>query len=361
SDLDELADIVEEVVAARNAGVVTPHPFAKRGESAHQLTSEASKLLAASISLAFKGEVDFDDQIYMPAIFGTEAMFAANSYATIIVDEAQDFSSLNILFLSLMKPKRLIVIGDPLQSIYGFRGAKRGAMEALMGDREYTELALTKSFRVPHKLSLRQIEHAPGFHSHPDLPQGLFEAWREWKLSDVEDGMTVLCRNNAPLFSLCFRFLATGRGASIVGKDISASLGALLRKVCGNNPDIDKLRAWMQAYREQYPNRAGIMQDKIDCLCAFLSTFEGTTQQAREQLSVMFKQGQPITLSTGHRAKGLEWDTVIHLDPWRIDAALARMEEGSAEAAQERNVRYVIETRAKQKLILANSSLLAGD
>ena len=48
---------------------------------------------------------------------------------------------------------------------------------------------------------------------------------------------------------------------------------------------------------------------------------------------------------SGHKSKGLEFDIVFHLDPWRIRTNL----EGEA-LAQELNCRYVIETRPKQEL-----------
>jgi hypothetical protein len=207
----------------------------------------------------------------------------------IIVDEAQDFSELNIMFIHLLNPPRLIVIGDPLQSIYGFRGAKVGAMENLMTGREYQTLNLTKSFRVPHVLSARQTAHAPGFHSHESCPDGTLTKWEKWKLSDIRDGDTILCRINAPLFSICFALIASGRGASIVGKDVSKSLGALLKRVCGKYPSIEKLQAYAKKEREEKPQRAGVTQDKVDCLIAFLSGFDGTTAEAQEKIKQMFK------------------------------------------------------------------------
>jgi len=55
----------------------------------------------------------------------------------------------------------------------------------------------------------------------------------------------------------------------------------------------------------------------------------------------------PIQLLSGHKAKGLEWETVYHLDPQRIPSPWSRSDE---DLEQEFNVRYVIETRAKDAL-----------
>jgi superfamily I DNA/RNA helicase len=65
----------------------------------------------------------------------------------------------------------------------------------------------------------------------------------------------------------------------------------------------------------------------------------------------LFKRQGPIQLLSGHKAKGLEWGTVYHLDPWRIPSTYA---ESAEEVEQELNVRYVIETRAKERLYLVD-------
>ena len=60
---------------------------------------------------------------------------------------------------------------------------------------------------------------------------------------------------------------------------------------------------------------------------------------AKAALDKVFNTSGPIKLMTGHKAKGLEFDTVYHLDPWII-----KDERGD----QEKNLRYVIQTRAKE-------------
>ena len=72
----------------------------------------------------------------------------------------------------------------------------------------------------------------------------------------------------------------------------------------------------------------------------------------------LFDQGSlRITLATGHKAKGMEWDTVIHLDPWRVPSKYARQAAAVGNMApleQDFNLRYVIETRTKSCFIMAN-------
>ena len=62
----------------------------------------------------------------------------------------------------------------------------------------------------------------------------------------------------------------------------------------------------------------------------------------------LLKQSGRITLITGHKAKGLEWPTVYHLDPF-----LCKEDE------QDRNLRYVIQTRSMDKYIEITSENIA--
>jgi superfamily I DNA/RNA helicase len=74
--------------------------------------------LAINIEQAFRGIIDFDDQIYMPTLFGG----SWPQFPLVMIDEAQDLSPINHAMLSKLVKHRLIAVGDPYQSIYGFRG-----------------------------------------------------------------------------------------------------------------------------------------------------------------------------------------------------------------------------------------------
>ncbi len=60
----------------------------------------------------------------------------------------------------------------------------------------------------------------------------------------------------------------------------------------------------------------------------------------------LFASSGPILLMSGHKSKGLEFDEVFHLDPWRIPSQYATEGEGYE---QELNVEYVVRTRAKRR------------
>jgi superfamily I DNA/RNA helicase len=68
--------------------------------------------------------------------------------------------------------------------------------------------------------------------------------------------------------------------------------------------------------------------------------------------------GAPGQLLSGHKAKGLEWNTVYHLDPQRVPSPWAKTDEA---IEQELNIRYVIETRSKQNLFFVKLENFTGD
>jgi ATP-dependent exoDNAse (exonuclease V) beta subunit len=67
--------------------------------------------------------------------------------------------------------------------------------------------------------------------------------------------------------------------------------------------------------------------------------FGKTLGLAIDHAEHLFAQRGTITLTTGHKAKGLEFDVVYHLDPW-----LCRDDD------QDLNLKYVITTRARREL-----------
>ncbi|MDR1036247.1 MAG: UvrD-helicase domain-containing protein [Deltaproteobacteria bacterium] len=85
-------------------------------------------------AMRMAGYVDFDDLI-------AEALEAAgrgarSGYRAVLADEAQDLSPLEYRFLrELARDASLTAIGDPAQSIYGFRGALASLEDALRHDR----------------------------------------------------------------------------------------------------------------------------------------------------------------------------------------------------------------------------------
>ena len=93
--------------------------------------------------------IDFDDMLWLAYHWGVK--FTSVAYA--FLDEAQDTNAIQrallheILYHGVDKAGRLIAVGDPHQSIYGFRGADHEAMTLLRSEFAMEELALSVSYR----------------------------------------------------------------------------------------------------------------------------------------------------------------------------------------------------------------------
>jgi UvrD/REP helicase N-terminal domain/UvrD-like helicase C-terminal domain len=329
----------------------------------------AERTLIQSIARAFLGEIDFDDQIYMSALFG--GVFPR--FPLLFGDEVQDYSPLNQRQIGLSAADRLILVGDSRQAIYAFRGADASSMTSLQKLRScWLHLPLSTTFRCPRSVVERQQSHAAGFTAAPSNKEGSFENWysKEWSIKDLppDQGIAILCRNNAPLLTAAIRCIKAGRGATVLGSEIGAGLIKLMEKICGKNNLSTKeagamVVAWVSIERSKHefndePEKAALVSDKAECLHAVLSETEDTTAAISMLKELFSAENCKITCSTGHKAKGSEWPIVIHLDPWRIPSKQAREQDKAGNPAplqQELNLKYVIETRSQDRLIIANA------
>lgn len=116
----------------------------------------AQEVLTKSIAKAPE-VIDFDDMLYMPLV--TACRFDLCNY--IFIDEAQDTNSVQATLLSrMLAPNgRLIAVGDPNQSIYGFRGAGANAMDDLRDAFKMQTLPLSVSYRCAKAIVTKAQEY----------------------------------------------------------------------------------------------------------------------------------------------------------------------------------------------------------
>lgn len=307
--------------------------------------------LTQSVADAYKGRIDFDDQLLMPVIFGGQFP----RFPLVLIDEAQDLSLLNHAFVERLVTKRLIAVGDRHQSIYAFRGAMTSSMDQLKAKFQMKEMPLTVSFRCPRAVVDWANQWVPAMRAGPQAQEGLIQFFSEgWSAEDIPPDAAIICRNNAPLLSLAFRLLRSGRPCQVIGKDIGSQVVKALEGLGPETltqPAIYKAIAKWEAQKESKSKRkAASFSDRADCMRVFADLSDdlgGAIRYARH----LFSQEGPLQLMTGHKAKGLEFSTVVHLDSWRIPSFYA---EGEEELQQEENINYVITTRTKDRLIFAD-------
>jgi superfamily I DNA/RNA helicase len=325
----------------------------------------ARQILSEAIDLALAGTIDYDDQIYMSTLF--HGMYG--KFHTVICDESQDISHLNRIQLMKSCGSRLIIAGDQKQGIYAFRGADGESMARIRDLKpDWIDLPLTVTWRCPKVVVARQLGHAPQYTAAPEAPDGaLFDLRSEKQWTIGSGGIlpnAILCRNNAPLISLAFSLIRKRIGIKILGRDFGKSLTTLVKKIAGTTTGIDEFIPKFTLWRDREmrlanaadkPEKGSRIEDQYESIMAVIESSGDITtiHHIISCLEQLFEaaNGQ-IILSTGHKAKGLEWHSVLHLDPWRIPSKWAQSNPIALE--QEQNLAYVIETRAKHTLILAN-------
>lgn len=300
--------------------------------------------------------IDFDDMLYLPWLKN----FSLRSYRTVFIDEAQDTNTLQLLLLrKLVDPfaGRLIAVGDQAQAIYGFRGAGTGSMAAMSKMFSCAELPLSISYRCP-KLVVQEAQKY--------VPQ--IEAWDEASLGRVEyipwpdsfpRGSAVLCRLNRPLVKLAFHLVSQGVSIRYLGRDLSKTLKGIVKRL-GAGVNIETLLARVEVERDieiekaekKGRGNAAYVEDLYDSLLAIIERLPGQDKasSANPHIDAIFKEtpNASVTLTTVHKAKGMEWPVVFLLDANRY-MPHPRTKEGW-QLQQEYNMLYVAVTRAKQSL-----------
>lgn len=307
--------------------------------------------------------VDFDDMIWLPL----EKRLKPTKYNVLGVDETQDLNACQRELLEKFS-RRFIVIGDPLQSIYAFRGADTQSIPKL--ERMLTNTArglekfpLTVTWRCPQRVVDLAREIVPDLEAAPDAVEGVLEFSSSLRAEAVVPPAMVLCRTNAPLFQEFYRLLQARIPAKIRGRDMIAEFVGLAKKALGkkkrwrnavNAVVAYKLQVVSQMQRAGAPESAvSATEDKLDCVALTVKDAKCEADY-RKRLEGMLSDDAVVecgyTLSTVHRAKGLESDRVLIIRPDIIPHPMAKSDW---EKDQESNLKYVAITRAKQALYIA--------
>lgn len=302
--------------------------------------------------------IDFDDMLYLAVKDG----LVLPKFDNVFVDEAQDTNAIQrAIIRKIMKPtSRLFAIGDPAQAIYGFRGADSDSMELIKQEFDCTEMPLTVTYRCATSI----VDYARQWVDHiqpaPNAPVGTVEhLGTKWDHTAFSINDLVVCRTTAPVVSLAYKLLKARVPVKIQGKEIGAGLKSLIKKMNARTIDqlTSKLDAWAtreveKATAKKQDSKADAINDKKDavlCLIDGLGENERTITALFAIIDKLFADvNNVVTLSTIHRAKGLEANTVFWLNS---DLCPSKWAKQDWQVQQEMNLMYVASTRAKNRLV----------
>jgi superfamily I DNA/RNA helicase len=315
--------------------------------------------------------IDFDDQLYLPIYLD----LPFKQYDWVLGDEWQDANDVRRIIMKRMIKEggRGIAVGDRQQSIFGFTGADTQSLPRFAEEFAATILPLSVSWRCPKKV-VESIQHiSPLIKAAPGAKEGVVEdiSMEDYRTS-VRAGDAILCRLNAPLMREAMAFIRAGRKAKIEGRDIGKGLLTVCnRRKWGNldqlSTNLDNILAFEKEKAEKAGNNPKAQrkfaetQDKIDTIFILVQRALEIGARSPEKFKAMIEElfgdgvsaKDVITLSSVHRAKGLEWDRVFILG--RHKYMPFKFATQDWELDQEDNLIYVAHTRAKEELYLVGN------
>ncbi|MDX2231311.1 MAG: UvrD-helicase domain-containing protein [Leptolyngbyaceae cyanobacterium bins.349] len=305
--------------------------------------------------------IDYADMLYLPYVWDLKPQ----TFEWVFVDEAQDLSAaqLHLILKARARGGRMLLVGDPLQAIYGFAGADCESFNRIKETLQAQELPLSICYRCPVKVLELAKKIVPQIEAAPDAPNGKVETIKESKLPEVvKEGDLILCRLTAPLISLCIDLITQRIPARVRGRDIGRMLTAIAREVA-QLPGFTfrQFGEFLEEYRtnrivklKQRSNSESQIEsfsDRVDGVKACYEAFHCKTLEAFcMEIEGLFSDDRPsVILSTVHRAKGLEEERVFILYPDKLPLIWENQQPW--ELKQEMNLKYVALTRAKAELI----------
>lgn len=309
--------------------------------------------------------IDYDDMIWLPVVLGLKV----DTRDLLFIDEAQDMNRCQQKLAFLVCPRgRIVIVGDPAQSIYAFRGADVLSMPRMTELLEKSErgcitLPLTFTRRCPKNVVALAKAIVPDIEALPDAPDGSVEYLPEKEFSlNARPFDMVLCRTNAPLVKAAHQFLRAGKKAVLRGKDISGQIRDLIEGFGAQT--IEELGDMLMRYRlaegERLENAGKSAQvisaheDRCDTLQVLMEgcdTLPALDSKIKKIFDSKDEYGA-IILSSIHGSKGLEAETVFILRPDLMPHPKAESKE---DKEQEANIKYVALTRSKNRLVFVES------
>jgi superfamily I DNA/RNA helicase len=318
--------------------------------------------------------IDFTDMVWLPVEWALNEKSWFQTYQFVLTDECQDLNAAQ-LELSLMlagKNGRMLYVGDPRQAIYGFSGADNRSYQKIVERTGATELPLSLCYRCPksHIELVNRIYPEIPIESTVDANPGILECIEKSDLWDEEHpgrlvvGDMVLSRKTAPLVSLCIRLIGQGIAATVKGKDIGKQIKSELEAIADiTGFRYEEFNLFVEQYREfkfqTYENLDNAEQlkenlaDKLNALFTIYSSQPNATciEHLCNYIDDLFSDDEsPITLSTCHRAKGLEGERIFIIKPEDMPMTWDRQLGWQKE--QEDNLLYVALTRSKSALYI---------
>lgn len=328
-------------------------------------------------------KIDFTDMLYLPYIW---SLSPVNKYDFLFIDECQDLSKAQFAVAAKYGRSggRILAVGDPQQSIYGFTGADIDSFDRVKDFTRATLLPLTTCFRCPQKMIDLAKHFRPDITGSKTEPGIINTILFKDAVEIARPGDLIISRTKAPLVLLVFKFIDKNIKVKIHEDEVEEIINELknIFKHAELNTNIPSSPYGFEGIRRDVLNRwewiikqkaeriidatdrslhiekeKDYLKEKLDFLN---NKYEQWKQECPTLLAILRKikeyisaTDNPIKLSTIHRAKGLENDRVFIIN--YDELPMTKPDQKAWEKVQESNLKYVAVTRAKKELILVKT------
>jgi DNA helicase-2/ATP-dependent DNA helicase PcrA len=350
---------LEKIVNFLRLTLTDEHGFEDMCAKYDILCSEEEKVYAFEVlqtSNAMISSIDFTDMIYQPIFRGIKLP----KYDYIFVDEAQDLNRCQQqILLKMTKPTtRIIAVGDPNQAIFGFAGSDIDSFNRLKDLPNMVQLPLSICYRCDKAIVNTASVIVPEIKADVNRNDGHV---RNGSVNEIKMGDWVLCRNTKPLVALCIFLLKKRIKANVKGNEFGNDIINLLNSLDTQNKvvacikldhQLEKLHKKLESYGIESPAKVSSfasLYERIEIIKDVIFPEVPDVSAAIKMVSQIFNENtHEVTLSTIHRAKGFESDRVFLI---RRDLMPSKYATQPWQLVQEKNLEYVMITRAKHSLI----------
>jgi len=342
---------------------------------AHRILLEEGNELSARTMM-----IDFTDMLYLPYKWKQEP---SRKYNFLFIDECQDLSKsqLGIAMKYGKRTGRIMAVGDPRQSIYGFTGADIESFGNIQKITSAQSLPLTECFRCPGDVvRLAQQIRADIKGNKPDSNKiSRIHFGEIVKLA--KPGDLIISRFREPILVLVFNFIDSNikvhihedEAREIINEiksifkqeELSTIISYLPKKfesiseavysrwmwIVNKNAsaiiDSKERTLYIDEQKDILEQKLRFLNRKYELWNAECRTITDILRKIKEFISA---PSDSIKLSTIHRAKGLENDRVFILG--YDELPFKRLYQKDWEKIQELNLKYVAITRSLDTLYL---------
>lgn len=310
--------------------------------------------------------IDYLDMIYL--VVKNNLVIPIQPYY-LMIDEAQDLSYVQHKMVDQLIAQgdvhKWVAVGDRRQAIYGFSGSHANSFDLFKSKGNVYELPLDVCYRCPQAI-IREANKVYDVMEPFKEYDGIVDTVTEIGL--IQNGAMIICRNTSPLINLYFQLLGEGRQPILKGEDILNSLQKFLdpykyktvsQTIYSINVDISEIND-KQRKTDDERFKLYRLQDNLTNLKLLQKHFCNSSDKISvilDRLKTMFEtqvSDGVITLCTIHKAKGLEADVVYILNEHLIPSKFAKSD---SQLQQERNLKYVARTRAKEEMYYLNLTI----